>query len=244
MAATKCFLLCPNGRYLTADVNGTDIYAKTDTPLMWEEWEIVPVAEGAALRSVFGGYLSVDIDGSVAVQAKPSTWETFKIGRQEDMEKSGEFVSLETCHETFLTASADGTVSAAAGSCKFQITPVIKETVGIFNYYHQRYLTANADGSASFDGLTRGPSQVWTVERDGDKVSFKSKDGLYLCAEANGALVANRKAANIWEKFSVLLAHGGFGLKSHHGKWVCAEKTGRAVADRGAALEWETLVFQ
>lgn len=71
-------------------------------------------------------------------------------------------------------------------------------------------------------------------------VTLKTHDGRhYLCAEADGRVVADRTEPLSWEHWTVEWVDGGVALKSAHGAYLCAELDGSVVANRLAIGEWE-----
>jgi hypothetical protein len=81
-------------------------------------------------------------------------------------------------------------------------------------------------------------------------VSIQSYNGQWLCAEGGGgqAVLANRPAVDIWERFSLTDWNGGnlqsgdeITLQAYNGQYFCAEAAGSQplVANRGGVGGWE-----
>ena len=111
--------------------------------------------------------------------------------------------------------------------------------------HHGKYVVAKSDGSANADSNTRGPWEVFIVEKLGEnRIALKSYDGKYLAAEnaetGKYNVNANRAKRGAWETFFLENHHGGLiSLKTAHGRYVVAEKDGRLLADRRVVDDWE-----
>lgn len=75
-----------------------------------------------------------------------------------------------------------------------------------------------------------------------EKFAFRSSHGLFLCAERNGTVVADRRELRDWEKWTAVAMDGGYAFRSSHGTYLCAEPDGRIVCNRNIADKWEIFV--
>lgn len=76
-----------------------------------------------------------------------------------------------------------------------------------------------------------------------DQFALRSSHGMFLCAEPNGTVVADRLELDEWEKWTAVRQdEGGYAFRSCHGKYLCAEPDGRIVCNRHHAAKWETFV--
>ena len=98
------------------------------------------------------------------------------------------------------------------------------------------------------DLVTDSNEPVWEIHlapapAAADQITFRCpRTGLYLCAEPNGHVVANRHEAREWEWFrAVPRGDGGkYAFQSCHGTFLCAEPGGAVVCNRHSADAWET----
>eukprot|EP00271_Cylindrocystis_brebissonii_P018760 TRINITY_DN5453_c0_g1_i1.p1 TRINITY_DN5453_c0_g1~~TRINITY_DN5453_c0_g1_i1.p1 ORF type:complete len:311 (-),score=72.41 TRINITY_DN5453_c0_g1_i1:616-1548(-) len=86
-----------------------------------------------------------------------------------------------------------------------------------------------------------GEPSVISKLKEGTVIAMKTAHGLYLSAQPDGQLMADRGALEEWEKFTVVKLRGNtIALKSHFGKYVTAEP-GKWVTNRGHVARWEML---
>ena len=80
---------------------------------------------------------------------------------------------------------------------------------------HGKYLVVEPDGTIKADRDTAGPWETFTLEGIGGgtvmnpvpigkKISLKTHHGMYLSAQPDGKLEANRSAVGPWEEFEVV----------------------------------------
>eukprot|EP00956_Cyclotella_meneghiniana_P030575 scaffold77279_cov55-Cyclotella_meneghiniana.AAC.3 len=103
------------------------------------------------------------------------------------------------------------------------------------------YLCATDGDTLEWNRDEAGPWETFECDlQDGNKVTFKTAHGKYLCADGDD-LVCDREEAGAWETFELVegLDGVGFGLLTAHGKYVCAEED-NAVANREEVGAWET----
>ena len=78
------------------------------------------------------------------------------------------------------------------------------------------------------------------VTHNDGMVSFLSDHQLWVSAQANGTLVADRTIVGAWEKFTRIdNGDGSVSLRSAHGKYLVAESDGNMNANRNAIGPWE-----
>ncbi|MCP4131292.1 MAG: hypothetical protein GY754_09955 [bacterium] len=140
-------------------------------------------------------------------------------------------------------------------SPRFSSSAVAVPTVVSFKSVHGKYLVAEKNGGNTVNAnRTRiGSWEKFTLDApgpvmDGNKIHIRTSSNYYFCAESNGNLVANRRAARSWETFT-LINHSNPGgplrnndtitLKSCHNKYVVAESNGKANANRTRIGSWE-----
>jgi hypothetical protein len=70
--------------------------------------------------------------------------------------------------------------------------------------YHNKYLSAQPDGSALWNRDKPGEGETWTVEASGEGVALKSAQGKYLSAPQDGSVRVDRNEARGWETFTVV----------------------------------------
>lgn len=72
------------------------------------------------------------------------------------------------------------------------------------------------------------------------RVSLLGAHGLYAVAEPDGRANANRRAASLWETWTLIrYANGSVSFLGAHGMFLVAEPDGRAEADRAEVGAWE-----
>jgi len=127
------------------------------------------------------------------------------------------------------------------------VSTTLKTTGGFF-------LCAEGGGGGAVvaDRTVAGPWETWTVVTwDDGRVSLQASNGMYLCAEPDGTVIANRAESGEYERFTVdALGEAGIAfLNPYHGKYLCAEGGGggavtcdRPLPDQDPATvpgEWE-----
>jgi len=72
-------------------------------------------------------------------------------------------------------------------------------------------------------------------------VSLRTNHGMYVCAEANHVVIANRPQRAQWEGWMVQpTPDGRVSFRSFHGKFLCAEQNHAVVSNRDALGPWES----
>lgn len=109
---------------------------------------------------------------------------------------------------------------------------------------HNKYVTAERDGTANANSDNLGLWQTFTVEDKGEnRVSFKSFHGKYLGAQSQTRdydITAEAPARNVWETFTAEYQTGGtVALKTYHGGYVVAKEDGRLKGGREVANNWD-----
>jgi len=109
---------------------------------------------------------------------------------------------------------------------------------------HGKWVCAEQDGRVVGNRDVAGEWETWHMHQVGDRATFKSYHGRFLCADGDN-LVANREHAKEWEHFVLVPAghHEKFHLRTAHNKYICAEQNLTMVANRNSPAQWETFHF-
>jgi len=217
------------------------------------------VGRKVAFRTHQGKFLCAEADGKlVADRSEAKEWEYFQVVGVDAKDQKNVVVNLKSHHGKFLCSDSGDKAIVDRGEAKewerWTVVEVGDGNVALKDYQGkflcvegEHKIIVNRDVAKQWETLH--PVLHLTAEEQhavslfGKRVTFKAHNGKYLCAEADGKLVADRADAKEWEHFTITPVHrfhpfSAVHIKSHHGKFLCSEKD-HAIVNRDAAREWE-----
>ncbi len=125
-----------------------------------------------------------------------------------------------------------------------------------FRSAHGRFLSGRQDGNATANAPARREWERWRLVdlnggnlSSGDRVTLRSTHNMYLVAEEDLTVRANRISAQAYEKWEITAHNKAIGekinsgdlvsLRSYHSRYLVAEQNGVAKADRTQIGPWE-----
>merc|ERR1711997_727231 len=98
---------------------------------------------------------------------------------------------------------------------EFGCTDASKCKVGLYTHFNKYVVAKDGEANANTNGHSIGKSEIFSVTFIGkNKVQFKGHHGLYLVAEPNGRVNANRAVPGIWETWTVEIKGQNFRKKA------------------------------